>query len=246
MRQAIMIGLGLAALCRPTGASALQGMAGGHCDGTDHVVSISGWYIEAFDGDFTGLVFVREAIGFCTPAVTVPEEPLPFVPQDTGEAYLVYTATAVLPAPAEAAVYRYTPYAVRPGGGLEPIHAQCDADDRSYALIACAEVPLARGTFLPGPNYPTVTEFQVLNCPDDCWSEGIGVFLDETSVAQVSGMSAWDLLGRTVDVYGTRTWCTMPPGVYHTVTRIVLTNGGGCGPVPAEDASWGGLKATYR
>lgn len=246
MRQRILIGLGLVAACWPAGASALQGAAGGHCEGTDHVVTVSGWYIEPFDGEFTGLVFVREAIGFCTPAVTVPDEPLPFTPQDTGDDYPVYTATAVLPAPAEAAVYRYTPYAVRPGGGLEPIHAQCSADDRSYALVACDEVPLARGTFALGPNYPTVVDFQVLNCPDDCWTEGIGAFLDETIVAQVSGMPAGDLLGRTVDVHGTRTWCTMPGGDYHTVTRIVPTEGGGCGAVPAGDASWGGLKATYR
>lgn len=246
MRKTILIGMGLAATCWPTGASALQGVAGGHCAGTDHVVTVTGWYIEAFDGEFTGLVFVREAIGFCTSAVAVPEEPLPFVPQDTGDVYPVYTATAVLPAPAEAAVYRYTPYGVRPGGGLELIHAQCDADDRSYALIACDEVPLARGTFMLGPNFPTVTDFQVLNCPDDCWTEGIGAFLDETIVAQVSGMSVGDLLLQTVDVYGTRTWCTMPGGDHHTVTRIVPTEGGGCGAVPAEESSWGGLKATYR
>ncbi|MFO7610111.1 MAG: hypothetical protein R6X35_13145, partial [Candidatus Krumholzibacteriia bacterium] len=161
MRKTMLIGMGLAAVCWPTGASALQGAASGHCAGTDHVVTVSGWTIEAFDGEFTGLVFVREAIGFCTSAVTVPDEPLPFAPQDTGDDYPVYTATAVLPAPAEAAVYRYTPYAVRPGGGLEPIHAQCSADNRSYALVACDEVPLARGTFMLGPNFPTVTDFQV-------------------------------------------------------------------------------------
>lgn len=245
-RTLIAVVMGLGAAGWVTNASALQGAAGGHCEGTDHVVTVSGWYIEAFDGEFTGLVFVREAIGFCTPAVTVPDQPLPFTPQDTGDDYPVYTATVVLPAPAEAAVYRYTPYAVRPGGGLEPIHAQCSADDRSYALIACDEVPLARGTFVLGPNYPAVIDFQVLNCPDDCWTEGIGAFLDETIVAQVSEMSARELLLQTVDVYGTRTWCTMAGGDYHTVTRIVPTEAGGCGAVPAEDASWGGLKATYR
>jgi hypothetical protein len=238
--------IAMALVVLPAAALALQGTAVGHCDGADHVVTVSGFYLDFADPEIVGLVFVRAPIGVCGTPVTLPDPPLPFVLQDLGNGLPEYTATLVSPAPAETAVYRYTPYGVRADGGLEPLWAQCDADNRSYALVGCDEVPLARGILALGPNNPTLTDFQVENCPDDCWSEGIGAFLDEAAVLALSGQSAWDLLGRTVDVYGTRTYCTMSGGDYHELTRIVPTAGGACGSVPALPATWGGLKATYR
>ncbi len=226
---------------------ALQGAAGGHCDGDQHVLTIAGFYLPQIDGAFTGLVLVREAIGVCREPVTLPDPPLPFDPQPTSEGF-EYTATAVLPAPAEAAVYRYTPYGVRPDGSLEILHAHCSADDRSYALIACSDVPLARGTVVVDPDYANSGTAAVVfdNCADDCWTERIGAYLDLDTFTALTGHSAWDLYGVTVDVYGTRTWCTMLGGDYHTVTRIELTTGGGCGSVPGAPTSWGRLKAQYR
>ena len=247
MRKLLAIMTGLLVLGWTAGAAALQGVATGHCDGDDHVITVSGYYIPDFDGDFSGLVLVREAIGVCRAPLTLPDVPLPFEPVQTPEG-LVYTATAVLPAPAEAATYRYTPYAVRSEGGLEPLFAYCDADMRSYALVACGDLPLARGTVVYDPtSIGTGTLLYLVElCADECWTEDMWVYLEGTMLADLAGEPAQDLLGTVVDVYGTRTYCTMPGGDYHAITRIERTVGGGCGPVPAEPRTWGGLKADYR
>lgn len=248
MRKPMAIMIALLALGSATGAAALQGSAGGHCDGDNHVITVGGYCMPDLDGEFTGLVLVREAIGVCRPPVTLPEVPLPFEPVAAPGGYFEYTATAVLPAPADAATYRYTPYAVRAAGGLEPLLANCDADLRSYALVACADLPLARGTiaFDPGSVGTGTLLYRVESCAEDCWTEDVGVYLDGTMLADLAGEPAPGLLGAVVDVYGTRTHCTMPGGDYHTITRIERTVGGGCGAVPAQPQSWGGLKAVYR
>lgn len=248
MRKPMAIMIVLLVLGGANSAAALQGTAGGHCDGNNHVITVGGYYMPGFDGEFTGLVLVREAIGVCRPPVTLPDVPLPFEPVATPGEWPEYTATAVLPAPGDAATYRYTPYAVRAEGGLEPLLAYCDADMRSYALVACDDVPLARGTIAFDPSsFGTGTLlYLVESCVDDCWTEDVWVYLDGTMLADLAGEPAQGLLGAVVDVYGTRTYCTMPGGDYHTITRIDRTAGGGCGAVPAEPQSWGGLKAVFR
>ncbi len=248
MRKPMAIMTALAMLGWATGAAALQGLADGHCDGNNHVITVGGYYFPDFDGEFTGLVLVREAIGVCRPPVTLPEMPLPFEPVAMPGGHFEYMATVVLPAPGDAATYRYTPYAVRAEGGVEPLLANCDADMRSYALVACDDVPLARGTIAYDPNsFGSGTLLYLIeSCMDDCWTEDMWVYLDGSILADLAGEPAQGLLGAVVDVYGTRTYCTMPGGDYHTITRIERTVGGGCGAVPAEPWSWGGLKAVYR
>ncbi|MFO7654839.1 MAG: hypothetical protein R6X25_13640 [Candidatus Krumholzibacteriia bacterium] len=226
-----------------TGARALQGTATGFCDAGSHVVTISGTIYPDVEGTFTGLVLVREAIGVCAPSVTLPEEPLPFEPQPGDEGFPVYTATAVLPAPADAAVYRYQPYAIRADGGLEPLDANCGADMRSYALVACGSVPFARGSIA----YDTGTlTYRVELCPDDCWTEPVGVDLDGPTLESLAGEPAPSLVGVVVDVYGTRTYCRMLGGDLHEITALSRTEDGACGPVPASTVTWGDLKAIYR
>ncbi|MFO7610458.1 MAG: hypothetical protein R6X35_14930 [Candidatus Krumholzibacteriia bacterium] len=247
-RTLIAVFMGLGAAGWATNAAALHGSATGHCDGANHVVTVSGWYDEAQDGGLIGLVFVREAIGFCAAPVTVPGEPLPLVQVAGDGPYPTYTTTATLPAPAEAAVYRYTPYAVRADGGLEPLVSNLAADNRTYALVACGEAPILRGTVIPDwDNLDWCgTCFAIDPCPGDCWSETVMVYLDGPTLESLAGEPAAGLLGAVVDVYGARTYCTMPVCVSHTLSGVVRAEDGACGPVPAEDSSWGGLKATYR
>lgn len=247
MRYLIATIIGILILGAAGGAWALQGVATGTCDGTNHVVTIEGFTVPAYDGDFTGLVLVRTPIGVCRAPETVTDPPLPFDPQPGPEG-MTYTATAVVPAPAEAAVYRYVPYAVRPDGSLESLLANCSADLRSYALVACDDVPLARGTVAIDPqSIGTGTLAYVIeNCADDCWTENIEAYLDGDTFSALAGEPVQNLLGATVDVYGTRTYCTMAGGDYHTVTRIERTTGGVCGAVPDAPTGWGELKALYR
>lgn len=243
---ALATALVLGAACE---AAAVQGTASGHCEGDKHVITVGGWYFPDADGEITGLVLVRTAIGVCRDPKVIPDDPLPFEPVPGGEPGLYeYTATVTVPVPAEAAVYAYTPYAVRPDGSREILHAQCSADDRSFALISCGDLPFVRGTV--EYDFSNISWcglcFRVAPCQDDCWTIDPWLTFDSDTLEGMTGRTWQDLLGSAVDLHGDRTWCVMPGGAYYEVTRIVPTEGGVCGSVPAAASSWGSLKAMYR
>lgn len=247
MRTLVAVFIGFSAAGWAADTAALSGVANGHCDGANHVVTVSGLYDEVADGGLTGLVFVRDAIGFCTPPVTVPAEPLPLLPV-AGEFSLTYTATAVLPAPAEAAVFRYMPYAVRSDGSLEPLATPPQVFSPISTLVACVDAPLLRGTVtldLPNLQWCGIC-YTIEPCPGDCWTEVLQFYLDGPTLESLTGESASDLLGSVVDVFGTNIFCTMPVCASFTITDIERAEDGGCGSVPVAGKSWGGLKATYR
>ncbi len=233
-------------------AWALMAAANSECVGGAHVVTVSGVYMEEvggeiYDGEISGLVFECQAIGVCEPSFFFPETPLPFDPQpNPGGGWLAYEAECTIVPPLEGVAYRYIPYGVRPDGTLVTTGHYCSADSRSYALASCHEVPIARGVLtFAGSNGGDLT-FHIESCEPDCWSEGIWTYLDIPTVEELSGQPWGSLFGQVVDLYGTRTYCTMLGGDYHELSGIALSPGGNCGPVPTESESWDSLKAKYR
>lgn len=243
----IFLFLVLALLVAPN-CWALNAAAHAECVGESHLVTVFGYYLEelggeVYDGEISGLVFQCEAIGVCEPAFFYPETPLPFDPQPGSEGWLEYQAEFTITPPLSGVAYRYTPFGVRPDGSLVPTQGNCDADNRSYALASCPGVPIARGALVLDNNYG---EYRIDLCSESCWTEGIWAYLDMALVEELSGQPLGNLLGRVVDVFGTRTYCTMPGGDYHALTGIALAPDGNCGPVPVEMKSWDSLKAMYR
>ncbi|MCP4292426.1 MAG: hypothetical protein GY780_11410 [bacterium] len=211
-----------------------------------HTVTLSGSYFEEFDGEISGLVFKCEAIGICESSFFSPDEPLPFEPHwESGEPLPVYEATAEITPPHEGVIYRYQPYAIRPDGSRFSIHPSC-SDSRGYALTSDEGVPFLRGTLeLSGSNGDDYF-FHIEPCPDDCWTEEFFDQLDQNILQDLSGESWTNLLGQVVNLYGERTYCTMPGGNYYNLSQIDLMDGGNCGPVPLDNVSWSNLKAYYR
>ncbi len=232
-------------------ALALDAAATAECVGSDHIITVTGYYLEEIggevvDGEIVGIVFECEAIGVCEPGFFFPETPLPFDPQPSPDGFPVYTAQCTITPPLAGAAYRYTPYGVRPDGSLVATQHNCDADQRSYALASCPGVPLVRGTLVHAGASGSEILFGIQNCEANCWTESVWLNLTGSMVEELSGLPWTALLDQTVDVFGDRTYCTMPGGDYNTLTAITLASDPGCGPVPVQAESWGGLKAMYR
>lgn len=225
--------------------------ANSECVEGTHVITVSGYYIEEWggeiiDGEISGLVFECQAIGICEPSFFFPETPLAFEPQPNPGSWPVFEAECTIAPPFDGVPYRYIPFGVRPDGSLVSTSHNCDADQRSYALASCEDIPITRGVLEIESINGDDIYFHIDPCDSDCWSEDIWAFLDIARVEELSGQ-AWDsLLGQVIDVFGSRTYCTMPGGDYHDITRIALSSAGNCGPVPTEEESWGSLKAMYR
>jgi hypothetical protein len=250
MRHYILTSILVFTLFHSIPALGLDAAASGECQGTIHSVHVSGYYIEEIggeivDGDISGIVFKCEAIGICEPSFFSP--PLPFDPQPNPQGgFPEYYAEYSIEPPLSGVAYRYTPYGVRPDGTLVSTMHHCDADSRSYALVGCEDTPIARGVFVIDGNSGGDLLFGIQNCGEDCWTEYIGTYLGPSAVQELSGQPWESLLGRVVDIFGTRTYCAMPGGDYHVITRIELSEGGACGPVPTQIETWSGLKAQYR
>lgn len=239
--------LALILLLPGTLALAMNGSAHVECVGGDHVLTVGGYYFEGDDPEITGLVFRREAVGVCEPDVVFPETPLPFEPDLDPSGFGYYSATLTVTPPRSDVTYRYVPFGVRTDGTLETMFANCDADNRSYALAGCADAPIQRGQAefsfnCEGGDYCV----EIVPCAADCWSEYVWDRIPIESLPDLwagPGEFQW---GMVVDLYGERTYCTMPGGPYHTITRIERAPDGACGPVPVEPSSWGSFKARYR
>ncbi|MBE0565068.1 MAG: hypothetical protein IH621_03860 [Krumholzibacteria bacterium] len=248
-RTLIAVFMGLGAAGWATGADALVGAAGGYCEDGVHHVSANGPYNPDVDGEIAGLVFRREAVGVCLPSELVPDEPVAVEIYENAEAFgWSFRASVLLPAPPEAAVFRYVPFVVRPDGSLEPLMFSGNGHP-PRTLVSCTEVPFLRGTIVPDPDYstPEYPLYTFAACAENCWTEAISnVVYTPESLADLLGAPIGELVGRTVDVYGTVAPVDLVPPPSHWITKVELTEGGGCGAVPAEGASWGGLKATYR
>ena len=218
------------------------------CENGDHVITVSGYSSEEQSEEFVGIVLRREAIGICQNIDFVPEIPLPFDPQpDSGSMSLKFEASLTIQPPLADVVYRYSPFGVRPDGSMEPFLHLCDSDFRSYALASCGGAPFARGRVeLVFPCDRGDLCFRIELCEDDCWTESVDAYLDIATLELLAGEPPMDLLGQVVDVFGGRTYCTMPGGDYHSITRIERAPAGGCGPVPVERWNWGGVKAIFR
>lgn len=239
------------ALSNASTAMALDAAAHAVCVDDAHVVSVSGSYREEaygeiYDGEISGLVFKCEAIGVCEPSFFYPDTPLAFDPQPGAGGWSYYAAEFSISPPLPGVAYRYTPFGVRPDGTLVPTEHHCDNDSRSYALIGCEGVPVARGVLEINSTYGDEVYFQIDNCAANCWTENIWSLLDIQDVEDLSGQPWGNLVGQVVDVSAARTYCTMPPGSSHVFTGIALGPNGDCGPVPVESESWGSLKGMYR
>ena len=244
MKTSILV---LVILLSGSQAFAMQGSAHVECVGGDHVLTVGGWYFEEFDPEVTGLVFRREAIGVCAPDVIIPETPLPFETELDPYGYGNYSATMTVTPPHSDVAYRYQPFAVLTDGSLQPLFAQCDSDNRSYALAGCSDAPIHRGRVEITPNCMMGDLcINIVPCEANCWSEYYWDYLSIEAFEELAGEPVGNLLGEVVDLYGTRTYCTMPGGNYHEITRIERAPDGVCGPVPVEPSSWGSFKARYR
>lgn len=234
-------------------ALALDAAAYAECIDGAHHVRVTGQYIEEvggeiYDGEIAGLVFECQAIGSCAPSFFYPETPLPFDPQPSDDGWPVYEAEMTIEPPIEGVAYRYIPYGVRPDGTLVSTYHACDADSRSYALVGCAGVPIARGVVVIDQEFGDNRLFRILMCPAArCWSELLYLpSLDVAALEAAAGVRWRDLVGMTVNVYGTRTYCSMPGGDSHEISRMSLSLDYACAFVQTEDVSWDGLKAMYR
>jgi hypothetical protein len=226
---------------------AMNGSAHVECVNGDHVVTVGGWYFEEFDPVITGLVFRRETIGLCEPDVMLPETPLPFETEFDPYGYGNYSASMTVTPTESDVTYRYVPFGVRTDGTLEPMFANCDADYRSYALAGCADAPIQRGRVEITPNCMMGDLcINIVPCSADCWSEYFFDFMSFEMFEELAGEPVGGLMGQVVDLYGTRTYCTMPGGNYYDITRIERAPDGACGPVPVEPSSWGSFKSRYR
>ncbi len=225
---------------------ALDAAASGECIGGTHFVSVSGYYIAEDDGEISGLVFKCEAIGVCEPSFFYPETPLPFVAPPNPDTYPRYHAEFSIDPPIEGVAYRYTPYGVRPDGSLVSTWHHCDGDSRSYALVSCSEVPIARGRLVY--SFDCYGDFCVRleSCEANCWTEQIWTVWDYVTVLELSDGSGEVLYDQIVDVFGERTYCTMPGGDKYTISRFSLSADSDCGAVSIDNLNWGSLKAQFR
>lgn len=224
----------------------MDGRAHVECVNGEHVVTISGWYNEEFNGEISGLVLKVEAVGLCEDAEFVPEGLLPFNPQPNPDFFPLYETTVALVPPTAGVTYRYTPFGVRPDGALVSLFNYCGTDNRSYALAGCDIAPIVRGEVIIEDLGGGFLEIFVVPCESDCWTEGFRAFLDVETFESLAGEPWIDLHGQTVDVFGDRTYCAMAGGASHVITQIERAPGGACGPIPIQSTSWGSLKANYR
>jgi hypothetical protein len=252
MRRFSILPVLLVTLFWSTGARALDAAATVECVGGDHLVSVSGFYIEEiggeiYDGEISGIVFECQAIGVCEPAFFYPETPLPFDPQPHPDGWPVYEAQVTITPPLEGVAYRYIPHGVRPDGTLVATQHHCGADGRSYALASCPDVPITRGTLMIDGDDGGELLFRIDSCSANCWTENVWAYLTSSLLEELAGPSWASLIGQSVDVFGTRTYCSMLGGDYHLITSISPALGDeDCGPVPSQGRSWGGLKAMSR
>lgn len=232
-------------------ALALDGAAHVQYVGGEHLVTVSGFYIEEiggeiYDGEISGIIFKCEAIGVCEEEFFYPEEPLPFEPVQNSMGWPEYTAEMTIDPPLDGVAYRYTPIALRPDGSQVAIYHNCDGDQRSYALAGADDIPITRGTLVIDGGYGDDLYFRVESCSPNCWNEEIWTFLNIELVEELSGLEWGDLIDVPIDVFGGRTYCTMPGGDYHYIDRIDISLDSECGPVPVESFSLDSLKARYR
>lgn len=232
-------------------AWALDARTGVECTGGTHLITVGGRTYEEQeggmpDGEISGLIFECEAIGVCEPSFFFPEIPLPFESEIGLFGWYYYHAECSFDPPTEGVAYRYTPYGVRSDGSLVPTASHQPIDSRSYALANCEDVPIARGILRP-QGYPgeNIT-FLIDTCEPNCWSEDIWAYLNTAMVEELAGLSVTDLVFQVVDVFGSRSLCTMPPCDSHIIARIALAPDGSCGPVPVDKECWGSIKAMFR
>jgi len=239
-------------LVAPLKAQALDASAHGECVGGTHEVTVSGHYVEElggeiYDGEISGLVFECQAIGVCEPSFFFPETPLPFEPYpDPNGGFPRYSAEFSIVPPISGVTYRYKPYGVRPDGTLVPTSHHCGSDHRSYALVGCGDIPIARGVIFDYASYglPPGLDFRI--CDTNCWSENIWLEWEESMIEELSGLPLEVVLDEVIDIYGTRTYCGMLGAPYYDISRIEITTGGDCGSVPVKRENWDSLKAMYR
>jgi hypothetical protein len=143
-------------------------------------------------------------------------------------------------------VYKYVPYGVKADSSLQAIWTYCDNDWRGYAQVACVDVPFSRGTVALGSTWSKGMSFRIVPCEQDCWSTDLYFEILSADLAQYAGEPAIGLLGQVVDVFGGRTYCGMIGDPTYYITKIARAALGSCGPVPAEVANWGSVKALYR
>ena len=246
MRILILILLANVVFMSPARASQLAGAAGMTCEGSSHVVTVSGTYYWGIEGEYTKIVLKRQSVGVCEPDELLMAEALPFETEPAVGYAADYSLTFEVSPPRLDVVYRYVPYGVKSDGSLHLILHNCDADSRGYALTNCGDVPFDRGTFVFSGVSGGTLIFGIFSCEDDCWNEGVfGEYpLEEMEV--YCGEPPMDLIGEVVDVYGGRAYCAMIGGPYEYITRIERAPSGVCGPVPVRETSWGSFKSMFR
>lgn len=224
-------------------AAALDGGAWVRCEDGQHTVSVSGSYVEEYDGVIDGIVFKREVIGLCAEPQYLPDPPLPFKPQPDYANVYYYQASMPIDDPTTHFSFRYTPYGVRPDGTLVPTTYSCDADYRNYALASCGGAPIGRGRLEYNDDYDPGFYLTLVHCTESCWNERIWLYPSEADA--VSEEPIGDLIGNVVDIYGNRTFCSMPLGDAYHVSRIESAPTGTCTSLPVREHTWGSLKATF-
>lgn len=246
MRVLILFALVFMTMTNSAKASQLGGAARMTCEDGSHIVTVSGTYFNGVEGEYTGIVLERQAVGVCVPDELLMDDAVPFNPEpDTGSG-AGFSCTFELTAPGLDIVYRYVPYGIKSDGGLQVIWHYCGADMRGYALTSCVDAPFDRGTVeFMGFNGDTLM-FRIVSCDADCWSQGVIGELTMEELESYCGEPAMNLVGEVLDVFGGRTYCAMLGGPYEDISRIERAPSGVCGPVPVQQVNWGGVKALYR
>ena len=186
---------------------ALADESGMRCDDGFHHVSVSLYPGPDDNPAVVGIVFLREWLGVCRPAVFMPDEPFAVTPSPDYPVEMV-TINASFEAPDPDVVFRYTPYAVHEDGSQALLRSLCVSDSRAYLLASCSDVPFLRGRL----RYSWESSFYVVDpCTENCWIEGLWYpYLTESILEELSGLELADLMDVTLDFYGDRTGCPLP------------------------------------
>jgi hypothetical protein len=244
MHRTFMAGpIALLLLTMATVSEAVTARAYVSCENGQHLVSVSGWYLDSgYDTLYEAVVFKREAIGVCRPPELIPSEPIPIVLELLYGNNYTFEASVTFSVPESDVAYRYTPYGVLPDGSLESMYYNCDYDSRNYAIANCSDAPIARGRLEFTWECLSGWCAQVIPCGDDCWTEEIFVNLTGLPDARPYPVP----FGEVVDVYGDRSNCSMPGGDPYSLTRLERAPQGACGPVAVQETNWGRVKARFR
>lgn len=227
-------------------AVSVTAAARGFCEGSQHVITVTG--MTSVD-DFGGLVGVRldrRAVGICEPAEVVTADPLPLAIVSTTPYWIQFSASVTVASPHDGVKYEYSPHFVHAEGLDVQVQSGCAGNGFVSALIGCDDVPFLRGELVLVDFYDGEWTLRIDACESDCWTEQIHAPIYESDLERYLGTDWRTYVGRIVDVFGDRLSCAMIDQDPHVISRIALAPAGSCGPVPTQRVDWGSVKSLFR